>query len=291
MLRVYLVNEILYFSNSYYTEFDNDLISKLQLDISEEVEFNFQNINLNIQSEIKFLFNYHPHFDGEDFSFEFLINKDLTDFLNGWEICFEHFVNTFWKDRREEIIKVCIDYAETCLYFHRQTCPFCEEFGDCSATSIWKTRISFSANLLDRINKGSADNILLKYENITIENANRSSKSILKSTCIDKVVETLKEYFHEDEQELRKVLTSNITPNQKLVFNSKATILCDFFKQLFNNKYTVGTKKDLKNFIYETFQYKKGKTISDFSPKYIENLLTSTEITCKGSITDVKKWE
>lgn len=290
MFIVWQDNSIAYFSNTYFYEYDNDLIDNEELDLSEEVKYPFQNINPTLQKEIKFLFNYHRDFDGKDFSFEYFVNKAVEDVLIGWRSCFEYFVNTCWEEKREEIIKVCIDYAETCLAFHRENCHFCDEFGDCTATSIWKYRIGHSAITLNLIKPNYANNILLKYQGITFKPTEKSLTPILKYNYVDKAVETLKDYFNEDNATLKKVLTNYTVPTEKLLFNGNGNLLGDFFKQLYDSGFIVGKKYELIAFIKSSFKYKHAGNIKEFTDKYLSKLIESNEITCKTPITNVKKW-
>lgn len=281
-----------YLSQIYLIECDNEYISDGWLNLSEVVIYPFEKINPVIQNEIKFLFNYHLDFDGEDLSFDYLCSKEVIGLLNNWGDNYKFFVNTLWKERQQEIMQVCIDYAETCLAFHRKYCPFCDgNHGDCSATYVWKARIVVAAELQNELYPNTANNIILKYQGVVSKNQRERIKTtIIRSSQINKVVKVLKDYF-DDEKQLQKILRSQECHNSKLVFNDKGNRLADFFKQLYDSNYIVGNKKSLKEFIRTNFCYINSGVTKDFGNKYLSKLIEGNEITCKNPIAKVDEWK
>ncbi len=279
--------------NTYMYEYDRPFDS-YELDLSEDVEYDFKDINRSIQNVIKSLFNFDENFDDLGFGFGHFKATGkgipLDDTLNDWKECFIHFTQTLWQDQQDKVIRMCIDYAETCLAFHREYCDVCDKFGDCTATSIWKYRIYHTAQVYNSINPNGADNILLKYADIKVFDFQNTRKSILKADCIEKLIEVLTPYF-DNNNELVAALTSVKEPKHKLLFNGSGNLLGNLFGQLYANGHVVGKKYELKDFIKSRFRYKNAGNIIEFKDKYLGKLIEGTENTCKVPITNVNEWK
>ncbi|NIJ56151.1 hypothetical protein [Dyadobacter arcticus] len=105
----------------------------------------------------------------------------------------------------------------------------------------------------------------------------------------DQFFKIFKEYFDEKEQQpLFSLLTNNISPNQKLLFNSNGNQLADAFKQLIEANLIVSCNKaELESWIIEHFQYVSNGQAKPFTTGYLNGIISSDTKICKSPILDV----
>jgi hypothetical protein len=100
-----------------------------------------------------------------------------------------------------------------------------------------------------------------------------------------------KEYFGEQEQQsLLSLLTNNISPKKKLLFNSNGNQLADAFKQLIEGNLIVScSKAELENWIIEHFRYVSSGVAKSFTAGYLNGIISSDAKICKSPILTVKR--
>ncbi|WP_026632790.1 hypothetical protein [Dyadobacter alkalitolerans] len=100
-----------------------------------------------------------------------------------------------------------------------------------------------------------------------------------------------KEYFEEkDQQPLFTLLNNNISPKQKLLFNSNGNQLADTFKQLIEANLIVScSKAELESWIIENFQYVSNAQAKPFTTGYLNGIISSDTKICKSPILAVTR--
>jgi hypothetical protein len=93
-----------------------------------------------------------------------------------------------------------------------------------------------------------------------------------------------KEYFEEKEQQsLFSLLTNNVSPKAKLLFNSNGNQLADAFKQLIEANLIVSCNKaELESWITVHFQYVSNAQAKSFTAGYLNGIISSDVKICKS---------
>lgn len=107
----------------------------------------------------------------------------------------------------------------------------------------------------------------------------------------DQFYKIFKEYFAEKEQQpLLALLTNNIAPKTKLLFNSNGNQLADAFKQLIEANLIVSCNKaELESWIISHFQYVSNSEAKSFTAGYLNGIISSDVKICKSPILAVIK--
>ncbi len=107
----------------------------------------------------------------------------------------------------------------------------------------------------------------------------------------DQFFKIFKEYFEEkDQQPLFTLLNNNISPKQKLLFNSNGNQLADAFKQLIEANLIVSCNKaELESWIIENFQYVSNAQAKPFTTGYLNGIISSDTKICKSPILAVAR--
>ncbi|MEJ8756381.1 hypothetical protein WG947_05210 [Pontibacter sp. H259] len=119
---------------------------------------------------------------------------------------------------------------------------------------------------------------------------NVKSESILIDEVILPFISIIKDFFSKNEQhKLTRLLDSNESPPQKLLFKGDGNKLADAFKQLYNAHLVVGiTKKELEAWIAKHFVYlHRGKT-TEFTPRYLNDIISTTKDKCQKPILNIR---
>ncbi|MCE7063495.1 hypothetical protein [Dyadobacter sp. CY343] len=100
-----------------------------------------------------------------------------------------------------------------------------------------------------------------------------------------------KEYFDEKDQLLLfSLLTNNVYPKGKLLFNSNGNQLADAFKQLIEANLIVSCNKaELESWIIEHFQYVSNSQVKSFTAGYLNGIISSDVKICKSPILIVNR--
>jgi hypothetical protein len=148
----------------------------VDLDYSDELEFDFGGFPQYIVKEIIKLFNFDYEIDGEEpgnDEIEPPINYDVwTENLKKW-------LPTLWEDIRLNVLRKGIDYCQDCLEFHRESCGYCSEWQDCKATLIWKIRIVNATGVINEMVPGVGNPIRNKFlfsDNVRFANQSIKNK-------------------------------------------------------------------------------------------------------------------
>jgi hypothetical protein len=106
---------------------------------------------------------------------------------------------------------------------------------------------------------------------------------------VEQFLKIFKEYFEEkDQQPLLSLLTDNIAPRKKLLFNSNGNQLADAFKQLIEANLIVScSKAELESWIITHFQYVSNAQTKPFTTGYLNGIISSDTKICKSPILDV----
>lgn len=101
----------------------------------------------------------------------------------------------------------------------------------------------------------------------------------------------VKEYFDEtDQQPLFSLLTNNISPKGKLLFNSNGNQLADAFKQLIEFNLIVSCNKaELESWIIAHFIYVSNAHAKPFTTGYLNGIISSDVKICKSPILKISK--
>ncbi|WP_138480092.1 hypothetical protein [Dyadobacter bucti] len=107
----------------------------------------------------------------------------------------------------------------------------------------------------------------------------------------DQFFKIFKEYFGEQEQQpLFTLLTNNISPRQKLLFNSNGNQLADAFKQLIEANLIVSCNKaELETWIIAHFQYVSNAQYKPFTTGYLNGIISSDAKQCQSPILEVRR--
>lgn len=105
----------------------------------------------------------------------------------------------------------------------------------------------------------------------------------------DQFFKIFKEYFDENEQQpLFLLLTNNVSPKGKLLFNSNGNQLADAFKQLIEANLIVSCNKaELESWIIEHFIYVSNSLAKSFTAGYLNGIISSDVKICKSPIVVV----
>lgn len=100
-----------------------------------------------------------------------------------------------------------------------------------------------------------------------------------------------KEYFGEQEQQpLLSLLTTNVSPKKKLLFNSNGNQLADAFKQLIEGNLIVSCNKaELESWIIEHFRYVSNGHAKSFTAGYLNGIISSDAKICKSPILTINR--
>lgn len=107
----------------------------------------------------------------------------------------------------------------------------------------------------------------------------------------DQFFKIFKEYFDENEQQpLFSLLTNNVSPKGKLLFNSNGNQLADAFKQLIEANLIVSCNKaELESWIIENFMYVSNGQAKPFTTGYLNGIISSDTKICKSPILSVTR--
>lgn len=107
----------------------------------------------------------------------------------------------------------------------------------------------------------------------------------------DQFFKIFKGYFGEQEQPpLLSLLTINVSPKKKLLFNSNGNQLADAFKQLIEGNLIVSCNKaELESWIIEHFRYVSNGHAKSFTAGYLNGIVSSDAKICKSPILTVKR--
>ncbi|KAA0990053.1 hypothetical protein [Dyadobacter aurulentus] len=107
----------------------------------------------------------------------------------------------------------------------------------------------------------------------------------------DQFFKIFKEYFEEKEQQpLFSLLTNNVSPKKKLLFNSNGNQLADAFKQLIEANLIVScSKAELESWIIAHFQYVSNAQAKPFTTGYLNGIISSDVKICKSPILTVNR--
>lgn len=101
----------------------------------------------------------------------------------------------------------------------------------------------------------------------------------------------IKEYFEEQQQQpLFALLSDNISPKEKLLFNGNGNQIADAFKQLIEANLIVScTKAELETWIIDHFRYVSNSHVKSFTAGYLNGIISSDVKICKSPIITVSR--
>lgn len=107
----------------------------------------------------------------------------------------------------------------------------------------------------------------------------------------DQFFRIFKGYFDEQEQQpLLSLLTTNVSPKKKLLFNSNGNQLADAFKQLIEGNLIVSCNKaELESWIIEHFRYVSNGHAKSFTAGYLNGIVSSDAKICKSPILTLNR--
>ena len=108
---------------------------------------------------------------------------------------------------------------------------------------------------------------------------------------VPRIFDVLKDFFSPKQQpELYKILQGRGNALEPLLFMDTGNRLADAFKQLYDCGFIKGCKKkELENWIGENFLFRKGDMENHFSPKYLNDIISTTQYHCKRPILNIMR--
>jgi hypothetical protein len=107
---------------------------------------------------------------------------------------------------------------------------------------------------------------------------------------IPQIFDLLKGFFSPPQQdELLKILQTGGNASKCLLFSDSGNRLADAFKQLYDCDIIKGCqKKELENWIGQNFQYRYRDKITKFTPRYLNDIISSNKDKCQKPILNIK---
>ncbi len=114
-------------------------------------------------------------------------------------------------------------------------------------------------------------------------------KPVFNPESIPRIFDILKDYFSLEHQTiLLLILKSGGNASEPILFRESGTRLADAFKQLYNCGIIKGCqKKELENWISENFYYRQRETVKKFSPRYLNDLISTNKDNCQNPILNI----
>lgn len=115
-------------------------------------------------------------------------------------------------------------------------------------------------------------------------------KPIFKPETIETIFDLLKGFFYPiQHDELQELLDTGNNLSEPLIFLSNGNRLADAFKQLIKSDVITGCDQiHLENWILKNFKYFFRGQITDYTPKYLNDIISTTKDKCQKPILNVK---
>lgn len=115
-------------------------------------------------------------------------------------------------------------------------------------------------------------------------------KPIFKPETIETIFDLLKGFFYpKQHDELHKLLDTGNNASEPLIFLSNGNRLADAFKQLIKSDVITGCDQiHLENWILKSFKYLFRDQITDYTPRYLNDIISTTKDKCQRPILNVK---
>ncbi len=115
-------------------------------------------------------------------------------------------------------------------------------------------------------------------------------KPKLKPEFVQSVFDLLKDFFSLDHQKkLKEILETGNNANEKLIFLDNGNRLADSFKQLIKSDIITGCEqKELETWILNNFQFRFRKEIKNFTPRYLNDIISTKKDLCKNPLFNVE---
>jgi len=116
-------------------------------------------------------------------------------------------------------------------------------------------------------------------------------KPIFKPDDVQTVFDLLKNFFvAEHQSQLYNMLSTGNDAPGSLIFLDNGNRLADSFKQLIDADIITGCqKKELENWIFRNFKYRNNQRIKDFTPRYLNDIISTTNDSCRNPILNVTR--
>lgn len=107
---------------------------------------------------------------------------------------------------------------------------------------------------------------------------------------IPQIFDLLKGFFSlPNQNELLKILQTGGNASKCLLFSDSGSRLADAFKQLYDCDIIKGCqKKELENWISQNFQYRYRDKVTKFTPRYLNDIISSNKDKCQKPILNIK---
>ena len=133
----------------------------------------------------------------------------------------------------------------------------------------------------------------LPHQEIVNKTGNLRSeiKPIFKPEDVQTVYDLLKNFFiAEHQSQLYQMLKTGNDAIGSLIFLDNGNRLADSFKQLIDADIITGCqKKELENWIFRNFKYRNNQRIKDFTPRYLNDIISTTNDLCRNPILNVTR--
>lgn len=114
-------------------------------------------------------------------------------------------------------------------------------------------------------------------------------KPILKTESLDIVFDILKDFFSQEQKPvLKELLQTGNKASEHLIFLDNGNRLADAFKQLKKADVILGCEqKELEKWISENFKFRFRQEIKDFTPRYLNDIISTNKDLCKKPLLNV----
>jgi hypothetical protein len=109
-------------------------------------------------------------------------------------------------------------------------------------------------------------------------------KPVFKPEAIATILDILNIYFPGQNLELKQVLETGISAEEKLFFQGSGKSLLDFFKQLMKGQFlTIAVQKDFETWASNTFEYLHQRKRNEITSKYASTIISGNDRAAKGN--------
>lgn len=115
-------------------------------------------------------------------------------------------------------------------------------------------------------------------------------KPVFKPEAVQIVFDIIKDFFSPEQQtQLKQLLETGSNNSQCLIFLDNGNRLADAFKQLKKaDIITQCEQKELESWIETNFKYKYRKEVKEYSPRYLNDIISTNKDKCQKPLLNVK---
>lgn len=198
-------------------------------------------------------------------------------------------INYYWK--LAEQIRVDFDKSDFDnhdAYSNPHFCDDCNELSNIAFDRIEEFTDFISQDEIDEYER--KDSITDIFKAAPVIQPAPAIKPAFKPEAIETIFDILKDFFSSEHQsQLKQILISGDNASEPLIFLDNGNRLADAFKNLKTGDFITGCeKKEIEAWISKNFKYRYRQQIKDFTPKYLNDIISTTKDKCQNPILNVK---